>query len=259
MKKLLLTLLALWALSTAYADNLVINEIMPSNAGVVMSPATNFDSWIEIYNPSSEAVNLAGMYLSNDDKNLTLWQMPSDIGSVSAKGFLVVWLGSNEIKNNQAPFKLDCDGATIYLSDQNGQLITSVEYPEALSRTSWARKIDAGEEWSWTADATPGATNTTAVFASKRLDAPVVSVGSQLLNGPLSFHVEIPEGATLMYSTNGTMPTAPIDDSDDTEDENASPWVNQVKNSDCENDDASSLVCKRRWYDNHPFYQRGRL
>ncbi len=244
MKKLLLTLLALWALSTAYADNLVINEIMPSNAGVVMSPATNFDSWIEIYNPSSEAVNLAGMYLSNDDKNLTLWQMPSDIGSVSAKGFLVVWLGSNEIKNNQAPFKLDCDGATIYLSDQNGQLITSVEYPEALSRTSWARKIDAGEEWSWTADATPGATNTTAVFASKRLDAPVVSVGSQLLNGPLSFHVEIPEGATLMYSTNGTMPTAPIDDSDDTEDENASPWVNQVKNSDCENDDASSLVCK---------------
>ena len=140
MKKLLLTLLALWALSTAYADNLVINEIMPSNAGVVMSPATNFDSWIEIYNPSSEAVNLAGMYLSNDDKNLTLWQMPSDIGSVSAKGFLVVWLGSNEIKNNQAPFKLDCDGATIYLSDQNGQLITSVEYPEALSRTSWARK-----------------------------------------------------------------------------------------------------------------------
>ena len=48
MKKLLSTLLALWALSTAYADNLVINEIMPSNAGVVMSPATNFDSWIEI-------------------------------------------------------------------------------------------------------------------------------------------------------------------------------------------------------------------
>ena len=210
MKRILPVLLALSALSTAYADDLVINEIMASNAGVVMSPATNFDSWIELYNPNTTAVNLAGMYLSDDANNLTRWKMPSNIGSVPAKGFLVVWLGSDDIKSNQAPFKLDCDGGTICLSDKNGQLITSVDYPAAYSRTAWARTTDGQGEWNWTADATPGATNATAVFASKRLDAPVVSTGSQLLNGTLTFHVDIPEGTTLMYTTDCSMPTAAV-------------------------------------------------
>ena len=217
MKKLYSVLLALLSpltLSTVYGagDNtsttLVINEVMASNAGVVMSPATNFDSWIEIYNPDTKDVNLAGMYLSIDASDLTMWKMPNSIGTVPAKGFLVVWLGSNDIKISQAPFKLDCDGGTIYLSDRNGQLITSVDYPEAMSRTAWARTTDGSEEWNWTADATPGATNATAVFTSNRLDAPVVSVGSQLINGMLTFHVDIPDGATLMYSTDGSVPTA---------------------------------------------------
>ena len=72
MKQLLSILLSL-ALSTSYASDLVINEVMASNAGVVMSPATNFDSWIELYNPNTTVVSLAGMYLSNDENNLMLW------------------------------------------------------------------------------------------------------------------------------------------------------------------------------------------
>ena len=193
--------------STILSVILVVNELMASNAGEVMSPATNFDSWIELYNPGDEVVNLSGMYLSNDAKNLKLWKMPSNTGSVPAKGFLVVWLGSNDIKTNQAPFKLDCDGGTIYLSDKNGQLVTSQDYPEALSRTSYARKTDGGDKWGWTAVATPGATNTTAVFADIRLPEPVVDQGSQLFKGSLKIKVDIPEGATLMYTTDGSVPT----------------------------------------------------
>ena len=206
MKRIISVLLTISALSTAYADDLVINELMASNAGMVISPATNFDSWIEIYNSTGKTINLSGMYLSIDANNLQQWKMPSDIGSVPAKGFLVIWLGSEEIKSNQAPFKLDCDGGTVCLSDKSGQLITSETDPEALSRTAYARKTDGGDAWGWTSTPTPGATNETAVFASKRLDAPVVSQGSQLLSGPLSFHVDIPEGTTLIYSTDGTMP-----------------------------------------------------
>ena len=40
MKGILFTLLVASALTTAHADDLVINELMASNAGVVMSPAT---------------------------------------------------------------------------------------------------------------------------------------------------------------------------------------------------------------------------
>jgi hypothetical protein len=233
--------------STLLSVVLVINELMASNAGIEMSPAINFDSWIEVYNPSDQAVNLGGMYLSDDANNLKKWQMPSDMGKVPAKGFKVIWLGSNDIKlgrnqdpvgTKQAPFKLDCDGGTIYLSDNNGSLVTSEEYPSALSRTAWARTTDGGNDWGWTANATPEASNTTAIFANQRLDAPKVSVDSKLFTSSLTINVKIPEGARLAYTTNGSLPTDPKDIP--TED----PWTQRVKNGDCEGEDASYLAKK---------------
>ncbi len=185
---------------------LVINELMASNAGSVMSPAYNFDSWIELYNPTEQPVSLSGMYLSDDANNLKRWRMPANIGSVPANGFLVLWLGSDDIKTTQAPFKLDCDGGSIFLSDRYGELVTSVQYPEALSRTSWARTTDGGDNWGWTADATPGASNATSVFTNKRLAAPVVNEGSQIIKGTLNVKVDFPKDAILMYTTDGSMP-----------------------------------------------------
>ena len=228
----------MWSSILAFA--FVINELMASNAGSVMSPAVNFDSWIELYNPTEQAVNLSGMYLSDDENNLTLWQMPSDIGSIPANGYLVVWLGSNDIRSNQAPFKLDCDGGNIFISDQNGQLVTSMEYPPSYSRTAYARLTDGGDEWGWTSTPTPGETNATAIFASERLAAPEVSQGSQLFTGMLNVTVKIPEGATLMYTTDGSLPSAPIDDTPATTD----PWIEYVINGDCEGNDASSLISR---------------
>ncbi len=194
--------------STLLSAILIINEVMASNTGEVMSPAFNFDSWIEVYNPGATDINLGGMFLSIDASNPYQWQMPSNMGSVPAKGFKVIWLGSNEIKSNQAPFKLDCDGGTIILSDKNGEVITKQNYPEAMSRTAYARKTDGGDEWGWTATPTPEATNTTAVFAKERLKAPVVNQGSQLFKTSLSIKVDIPEGTTLRYTTDGSVPTS---------------------------------------------------
>lgn len=194
--------------STLLSAILIINEVMASNTGEVMSPAFNFDSWIEVYNPGATDVNLGGMFLSIDASNPYQWQMPSNMGSVPAKGFKVIWLGSNEIKSNQAPFKLDCDGGTIILSDKNGEVITKQNFPEAMSHTAYARKTDGGDEWGWTATPTPEATNTTAVFAKERLKAPVVNQGSQLFKTSLSIKVDIPEGTTLRYTTDGSVPTS---------------------------------------------------
>ena len=185
----------------------VINELMASNAGSVMSPATNFDSWVEFYNPSDQNVNLAGMYLCDDADHS--WQMPSNIGSIPAKGYKVVWMGSSDIKSNQAPFKLDCDGGTIILKDKNGTVVDNLQYPSAMSRTAYARTTDGGSEWGWTSTPTPEASNATAVFASERLEAPVVDKGSTIFKNSLSVKITIPDGARLMYTTDGSLPTAP--------------------------------------------------
>ena len=225
-------------LSTVLSAILIINELMASNAGEVMSPATNFDSWIELYNPGDQAVALDGMTLS-DDKGHS-WQMPANMGNVPAGGFKVVWLGSNEIKSNQATFKLDCDGGTITLTDKSGNVVASETYPEALSRTAWARKTDGGSEWGWTAESTPEATNVTSKFANVRLDPPMVSVESRLFTGSLIINVNIPEGTTLMYTTDGSLPQAPKNEGDD----EPSPWTNWVTNSDCEGSDVTCLIGK---------------
>ncbi len=198
-------------LTTLLSTVIFINELMASNAGVVMSPASNFDSWIELYNASDEDFSLNDLYLSDNADNLMLWHMPSNMGSVPPHGFKVIWLGSNDIKTTQAPFKLDCDGGSIYLSDKNGEIITSLTYPKAMSSTAYARKTDGGDEWGWTADATPDTSNATSAFATERLDAPVVSQGSQLFSSQISVKVDIPEGATLMYTTDGSIPGAIAD------------------------------------------------
>ena len=190
---------------------LVINELMASNAGIVMSPATNFDSWIEVYNPGEEAVDLGGMYLSYDADNLKLWKLPTNIGKVPANGFKVLWLGSNDILSTHAPFKLDCDGGTIYLSDRQGNLVVSQDYPTCLSRASYARTTDGGEEWGWTADVTPGASNASAHFANTCLDPPTVSVGSCLFDKLFNVNVDIPDGAILMYTTDGSLPMSTVE------------------------------------------------
>ena len=219
---------------------IVINELMAANLGEVMSPAINFDSWIELYNAGDSEIDLGGLYLSDDESNLRRWRMPADMGSIPAGGFKVVWLGSNDIKTTQAPFKLDCDGGTVFLSDSEGQLLTRQDYPSAMSRTAWARTTDGGSEWGWTATATPGASNTTATFASQRLDPPVVSTDSRIFTDDgLSFTVDIPDGATLMYTTDGSVPTSPRD-----EDFVQTTWRNWVKNGDCEGTDMSCLLGK---------------
>ncbi|MBP5338554.1 MAG: lamin tail domain-containing protein [Prevotella sp.] len=223
--------------STLATAALVINELMAANVGVEMSPASNFDSWIEIYNPGDKAIDLGGLYLSDNAANLTRWQMPNDMGSVPANGFKVVWLGSNDIKATQAPFKLDCDGGTIILSDGSSQICTA-SYPTAISRTAWARKGDGSNEWGWTANATPGATNATSTFTSQRLETPVVSKGSCLFDGSMSVSVTIPEGATLMYTTDGSVPTGPVAQSDIPE------WVDYIINGDCEGEGAACLISR---------------
>ena len=222
---------------------IIINELMASNVGTVMSPATNFDSWVEFYNTSEQDVDLSGMYLSNDGNDLTRWQMPAGVGTIPAKGYLVVWLGSNDIMFNQAPFKLDCDGGDLFLSDRNGEMVTSVSYPEAMSRTSWARKTDGGGEWGWTADATPGRSNAGAVFAEKRLASPVVSVGSRLFQQPFSFQVSIPKGARLLYTTDGTVPmTTEVNGTTEVSQQEGT-WTECIKNGNCEGDDNTCFVC----------------
>ena len=187
---------------------LVINEIMASNIDEFFSPAYNFDGWMELYNASDQPVSLAGLYVSDNDTNLKQWRLPLAAGVLAPKSFALVWFDSNNIWELNAPFKLDVDGGTIYISDTKGKQIATQTYPASSQRVSYARTTDGGNTWGLTDKATPGKTNNTVKYATKMLDAPVVDQPSQLFTGTLHATVNIPQGCTLRYTTDGTLPAA---------------------------------------------------
>lgn len=189
------------------ASQLIINEIMPSNVDQWISPAYNFDGWVELYNPTDQPAELASTWLSDDKSNLKLWQTPDNMGVVPAHGYRLVWFDSNALYSKNAPFKLDVDGGTLYISDSNGNLITSQDYPAGLERVSYARTTDGGDTWALTSDPTPAKSNASSTFATLQLAAPTVDQPSQMFSGSLSVNVTIPAGCTLRYTTNGSLPT----------------------------------------------------
>ena len=187
------------------AGDLCFNELVAANVDLQLSPAYNFDSWVEIFNSSSKSLSLSGCILSDHAGHR--WQMPAGVGSIAPYSFKQIWMGSNDIRPVQAPFKLDCEGGTINLESPGGTLLCSAEYPEAISRTSYARTTDGGSTWNWTDTPTPAASNATADYSSVRTAAPDVKTDGQLFDDRLRIVVHTPLDATLRYTTDGTTPT----------------------------------------------------
>ncbi|MFM7666818.1 MAG: T9SS type A sorting domain-containing protein, partial [Bacteroidota bacterium] len=80
------------------------------------------DDWVELYNTTSNAIDLSGMYLSDDPTNYMKWAFPFGT-TIPANGYILVWcdndMGQAGIHTN---FKLSSlgenlifsNGATIY-------------------------------------------------------------------------------------------------------------------------------------------------
>ena len=191
----------------ATAGSLVINEIMAANVDEFISPAFNFDGWIELYNPTNRAVELNGLRISDPADASSMWKMPSTMGVVPAKGYRLVWFDSNDGHPLNVPFKLDIDGGTIVISSSSGQELVRQDYPAAMERVSYARLTDGDGKWGMTDTPTPGTTNNGIQQPYMQLDAPVVNQPSQLFTGSMTVNVTIPSGCTLRYTTDGTLPT----------------------------------------------------
>ncbi len=192
------------------AGALVINEIMAANIDVYRDPSTNFGSWVEVYNPTDNAVSLGNLYVTDDETNLKKNKLTPDYGAAMPKGFAILNFDHHEVwtplSYRQIDDKLDTEGGKIIISDGT-TIIAEATYPAATSRMSYARTTDGGDTWGTCCDPTPGASNNDGTYAKKQLEAPVVSVEGQMFTGTLKFNVTIPEGAILKYTTDGTAPT----------------------------------------------------
>ena len=216
--KLLLPFIAAIPFTDIKADStggsaLVINEIMPANVDMFLDPSFNYGSWIEIYNTGDADIDISGWYLSNDPADRTQCPLGNRSRVIKSKGFLTLWFGHvDSYCPDQIDFKLEnsYDDPTqtsfVMLSDKDGNIRISESYPLIPTRISWARKTDGANEWGLTGYPTPTATNTTSQFATQQLPAPQVDVDSKLFTESFYIYVDIPEGVTLHYTVDCSLP-----------------------------------------------------
>ena len=196
------------------AQSILVNEVMVGNVDVNIDPSYNYGAWVELYNPSDKSFSLSKVYISDDPNNLKKYQMPLLSGSVGAGRFRAIWFDhystGNEFSDNstkQVSFKLNPEGGTLYFSTPEGELFLEQSYPPSIPRVSYARTTDGGPEWRYSSTPTLAASNAKCTFADERLEAPHVSHNSTVYRSPFTVTVDIPEGAILRYTTDGTTPT----------------------------------------------------
>jgi hypothetical protein len=117
---------------------LMISEFMASNSHSLADADGDHPDWIEIYNPTSAAVNLKDWSLTDDPTTLAKWHFPSV--TLEAGNFVTVFASG---KNRSAAgselhtnFQLNADGEYLALVQPDGSTIASQYAPEfPLQRT----------------------------------------------------------------------------------------------------------------------------
>ena len=193
---------------------IVINEVMASNG---MYENEHSYDWIELHNRSKKQIDLSGWKLSDGKKNLEKFVFPMGT-KLKAGGYLTVWCtGEDGVEPGSkspyyASFSLKSEGETLYLTDDEGSRVQTLEYPQQYGNVSWG--LPAGftgtpteADYGYMTNATRAKKNDAVVYPARTESPALVTVGGFYADG-VTVQAEIPEGATLRYTTDGETPDA---------------------------------------------------
>ena len=139
-----------------------INEFMPANVAAYFNPAGQNADWIELYNPTSETIRLAGWTISDDASEPGRHAISSSL-EIAAWDYLLLYADEDLAAGPEhLNFKLSADGGDVGLFDPsgNGQVI---HYGEVQDDFSVARVEDCCLSTGcldWDFRGTPGKDNT---------------------------------------------------------------------------------------------------
>lgn len=141
--------------------SLVVNEFMASNNLTVNDEYGSAEDWIEIYNNSTEPVNLKGKYLTDNLSSPSKWALPDT--TLPAGGFALVWADDTPSKGKfHAPYKLDKGGEQIGIFDSTAQgfvVLDSLTFGQQTTDVSMGRFPDGSGAFQMMNAPTPGAPN----------------------------------------------------------------------------------------------------
>lgn len=184
---------------------LMISELMNANKSYLRQADMGFYDWIEIYNRSSETINLAGYALSNNAKNPAKWVFP-DISLGAGQYLVVIASGKNVAdpsKTLETSFGISGDGDTVFLFSPDAKLLDKIQIGKAHPDVSYGRGLDG--KLMYYATPTPGAANGSGVTGY--VEMPSFSVPAGVYTSAQTVEISIPSGAAVFYTTDGSIPT----------------------------------------------------
>jgi hypothetical protein len=130
----------------------VINEVLAHNA-TYEEPDGSRPDWVELYNPSSNAVDLAQMSLTDSTLLPQRWVFPP--GSIiPARGYLAIrFEGDAPASSTNTGFGLKAEDGSVYLFNQPGDgggLLSWITYGLQAADWSLGRVPDGSGDWSLT-------------------------------------------------------------------------------------------------------------
>jgi hypothetical protein len=155
-----------YLLNTDPLPQLYVNEFLASNTSCCPDTdggAAEYDDWIEIYNAGTSAVNLAGMYLSDDKNDPFKCKIPSGNATattIQPGGFLILWADENGSQGaHHLNFQLSAAGEDVGLYYIDGRTIDQYTFGTQAENVSWGRSTNGGGSWKSFASPTPGQSN----------------------------------------------------------------------------------------------------
>ncbi|MEO0468070.1 MAG: CotH kinase family protein [Bacteroidota bacterium] len=196
----------LMPLSLSPVSQLYINELSPAN-DTIHDDFGQKDDWIELYNGGTTAVQLGGLFLSDDPDDLTKWQISAAV-DIQPGAFTLVYADEDVAQGGlHAGFKLDNDGEWLGLVQlQNGlpTIIDSVRFDATEGLLSRGRKTDGGNDWVLFEGISPGNSNN---GQAERVEPPVFSLTGGLYTQAMTLQLSCPTvGTTIYYTTDGSQP-----------------------------------------------------
>jgi len=110
-----------------FFGKLVINEVVAANNSSGADETGDFDDWVEIYNGSDEAINMEGIFLSDNHGDRTKFVFPNIL--LEAGDVITVWCDDEVVEGElHAPFRLSADGEEVGLYNQDTTSLDYVRY-----------------------------------------------------------------------------------------------------------------------------------
>lgn len=188
------------------SQSVVINEFMASNSTAHKNLQGEYTDWLELYNSTSQPFDLSGCYLTDTETDLTKWAFPEGT-TLSANGYLLVYCDSwdkpQPVNELHANFSLNKAGEYLALIASDGTTVIdefTPSYPTQYNNISCSHDF-------YYKTPTPGQAN------AEGYGAPVADVTFSEPGGYMDTGFNLilsteTEGATIHYTTNGTIPTA---------------------------------------------------